>query len=247
MDTDVVLDVKHLGVTFGQSEVLSGITFSVRRGQTVALVGPNGSGKTVLLRSLLGLVEHTGIVSWREGLRIGYVPQTLEVDHDVPLTVQEFFACKGIGRAVAWHLLERLGLGADHSDPSHSRRHIAQHILPARLGTLSGGQLQRVLIAWALADDPQVLLFDEPTSGVDIGGTRSVYALLKELKKERELTVLLISHDLSVVFAHADHVLCISRNLVCHGPPRTALDRDTLESLYGTDVGYAHHAASHGH
>jgi zinc transport system ATP-binding protein len=247
MEQERVLDVKHLGVSFGATDVLSGVTFTVHRGQTVAIIGPNGSGKTVLFRALLDLVPHTGTVVWQPGVRVGYVPQSLDVDRDLPLTVAEFFSCKGVDRATTWKLLERLGLGADHTDPSHARRHIADHILPARLGTLSGGQLQRILIAWALADDPQVLLFDEPTSGIDIGGQQSVYALLNELKGERALTLLLISHDLDVVYANADHVLCISKRLVCHGPPHTALDKDTLAALYGTGVGYSQHSTVHEH
>jgi len=247
MERDLILDVRGLSVSFGTSRILSDLSFTVRRGQSVALVGPNGSGKTVLLRTLLGLVPHDGTVAWAAGVRIGYVPQTLTVDRDLPFTVAEFFACKGISRARTLDLLDRLGLGGDHSDPGHARGHITSHVLPQRLGTLSGGQLQRILIAWALAGDPTVLLFDEPTSGIDVGGQQSVYAMLAALQKERDLTILMISHDLDVVYSSADHVLCINRQLVCHGPPKIALDTETVRKLYGTDVGIASHATRHDH
>jgi zinc transport system ATP-binding protein len=233
MSPEPILSVSDLGVRFDDFVALRHIGFEVHRGELIALVGPNGSGKSVLLRALLDLVPYTGDIVWGDNIRIGYVPQTLGIDRDLPMTGLEFFAVKRVSRRHAFELAKSVGM-----QPATLRQ---------QLGHLSTGQLQRLLIAWALANDPDVLLFDEPTSGVDVSGQESVYDLLDRLRKERKLAVLLVSHDLNVVFAHADHVLCVSKDLVCHGPPKQALDAATLERLYGAPIGlYAHHNR-HGH
>jgi zinc transport system ATP-binding protein len=241
MPLSTILDVRNLSVRFGAQAVFSGLSFTVDRGQSVAVVGPNGSGKSVLFRTLLGVVPYAGTIRWAPGTRIGYVPQIVSVDPELPLTVREFFAFKNTHPADAITLLDRVGVGGDDTDRGHARLHIREHIMPVRLGTLSGGQLQRTMIAWALAGDPTVLLFDEPTSGIDVGGQQSVYALLADLRKERQLTLLLISHDIDVVFAQADQVICISPNFVSHGPPQTTLNPETLQKLYGGTVAFHHH------
>lgn len=245
--SDEILRVSDLGVRFDDVVILENISFTVGRGQTLALVGPNGSGKSVLFRALLGLIPHDGTVHWHASAKIAYVPQTFSVERSLPFSVSEFFGLKRITHERVVELLELVGMGGDHQDPAHGRRHIKQHILPQSLGTLSGGQLQRLMIAWSLADEPDVLLFDEPTSGIDIGGQGSIYSLLKNIQQERALTILLISHDLDVVYGYADHVLCVSRHLVCHGPPKQALDQATLEKIYGGEVGFTGHEHVHEH
>jgi zinc transport system ATP-binding protein len=113
--------------------------------------------------------------------------------------------------------------------------------LKQRLGWLSGGQLQRVLIAWALLDNPDVLLFDEPTAGIDVGGEETIYNLLKKLHSERNLTIFLISHDLNIVYKYANNVLCINKEMICYGVPATVLDPQSLVKLYGGDAGFYKH------
>jgi len=226
--SDPLLTVSNLGISFGDNEILRDISFTAHRGDLIALVGPNGSGKSVLLRSLLGLIPHAGTIAWAPNTHVGYVPQSVSVERSLPFTGTEFFAVKGIRPKRAAELAAAVG--------------IERSALRQRIGLLSSGQLQRLLIAWALANEPQVILFDEPTSGVDVSGQESVYDLLDRLRKERGLTILLVSHDLNVVYARADHVLCISRDLICHGPPRKVLNEAMLERLYGTPVGlYSHH------
>jgi zinc transport system ATP-binding protein len=229
----MILMVKDVCVTLGGHHILENISFSVRKGQTVAMLGPNGSGKSTLLRALLGLVPYDGAITWTPGVKLGYVPQALTVESSLPLTVSEFFDLKRCHQASVLHALRDVGLLEEHTDEDH--------LIHQPLGTLSGGQLQRVLIAWSIVDKPSVLLFDEPTSGVDVGGQQNIYSLLDRLKKERSLTVLLISHDLHVVFSHADEVLCINKTLTCSGVPSEALDSKALAALYGHHVSlYSH-------
>ena len=242
-----LLGVDNVTVVADGHSVLKHISFTAERGETLAFIGPNGSGKTMLFRALLSLVPYTGSITWKDGVRVGYVPQTLSVDRSFPLTVREFFACKHVQDDTIIGLLEMVGIGGDHQDPEHRERHLRGHVMDQRIGTLSGGQFQRMMVAWTLADDPDVLLFDEPTSGIDIGGQESIYALLEHVKRDRNLTLLLISHDLDVVSQYADTVLCVNVNLVCHGAPSTALNPSTLKKLYGESIAFPEHTTVHEH
>src|SRR5713226_10174676 len=162
-----VLRVANLGVRLDHVPILEDVSFHVRRGTTLAIVGPNGAGKTTLFRVLLGLVPHTGTVKWSGPVRIGYVPQNFVVT-DVPITVRDFLGFKG--GAGFEESLAAVGLG--------------RAVLPKRLDVLSGGEVQRVLIAWAVLDRPNVLLFDEPAADVDIGSEELVYEILNKLERE---------------------------------------------------------------
>jgi zinc transport system ATP-binding protein len=234
MEQSPLLTVEHLSVAFDTHHVLDDVSFTVQQGHTVAILGPNGSGKSTLLRAILGLIPYQGRVAWAPGIRMAYVPQTLTVERSLPLTVAEFFLLKNMRGTDVAQALRDVGVAPEPHD-GHS-------ILHQPLGTLSGGQLQRILIAWSIIDKPNVLLFDEPTSGIDVGGQQNIYSLLNAIKKERGLTILLISHDLHVVFSHADSVLCINKTLTCQGIPSEALDSKALASLYGKHVSvYSHH------
>jgi len=233
MDASPLLKVAGLGVAFGSQNVLEDISFTIQRGQTVAILGPNGSGKSTLLRALLNLIPYTGTIAWEPAVRMAYVPQTITVEKSLPLTVAEFFSLKHAGGSEVVKVLRDVGL-LSSDNPTDA-------LLQKPLGLLSGGQLQRVLIAWSIVDKPTVLLFDEPTSGIDIAGQQNIYSLLDSIKKERGLTMLLISHDLHVVFSHADSVLCINKTLTCQGVPSEALDSHALATLYGEHVSvYSH-------
>lgn len=233
-----ILSVSDLSVNFSDNEVLHNITFDVRRGDTVAFVGPNGSGKSVLFRALLGLVPYSGDVDWAKNIRIAYVPQHFAIERDFPLSVLEFLNFKEKRTEKITSALSSVGMSG--------KEHIHEHVLHKRIGWLSGGQLQRVMIAWSILDDPDVLLYDEPTTGIDIGGEETIYHLLNKLHVERSMTTLLISHDLNIVYKYASEVICINRQMVCSGPPREALDPQALQQLYGGHAGfYAHEHASH--
>lgn len=228
-----ILSVKELGVRFDNDAILKSISFDVQAGDVLAIVGPNGAGKSVLFRSLLGLIPYSGEINWREDAKVSYVPQKFQVDKDFPLTVKEFLEFKSKSRKAIMAALHSVGITDEH--------HITHHILNQRLGWLSGGQTQRILIAWALLDEPDVLLFDEPTSGIDVGGEETIYNLIKKLHDEKHITILIISHDLNVVYKYATSVLCLNKDMICYGAPADALDPAALKALYGEATFFTHH------
>ncbi len=225
------LEVRDLSVTFGKDQVLRNLSFAVEAGSTVAIIGPNGAGKTVLFRALIGTVEYTGQVQWAPKTKIGYVPQKLDIERDLPLTGLEFLRAKA-------HV--------SHTPPEEIHRALdAVGLTPAiagrPIGTLSGGQFQRLLVAFALMGRPSVLLFDEPTAGVDQPGEESIYALFRQLQREQGFTLLLISHELNLVYRYADKVLCLSHPMTCFGPPLEVLTTERLQAMYGAQVKFHDH------
>jgi zinc transport system ATP-binding protein len=198
------------------------------------VIGPNGAGKTILFRALLGIIPFSGIVRWREGIKIGYVPQKMDFDRQIPLMVKEFFLLKA--KNFFFPTKEFMG----HLDHELSLVGLSRDILNKPLGELSGGQLQRVLISWAMLDHPDILLFDEPTSGIDIGSEETIYNVMHRLQDERGTTILLISHDLNVVYRYASQVICLNKSLVCIGAPAEVLNPAQLVRLYG-EGGFYHH------
>ena len=223
-----ILEIKNLNARYGEQIVLENISFDLEKGDTLAVVGPNGSGKTTLLRAILGAVRHTGEVNLSQGTRIGYVPQKIDLERDLPITVKEFLILRG--RAVPEGALKAVDL--------------APSFLDKRIGELSSGELQRVLIAWAIIGHPDLLLCDEPTASVDMAGQKTVYELLHKLQDEHKLALILISHDLTVVYRYADKVLCLNRKQVCFGVPDEVLTPAELAKLYGGDRKFYHHAHS---
>ena len=226
-----VLEVSHLSVRFGATQVLADLSFNVAKGSSVAIIGPNGAGKTVLLRTLVGALQFSGTVRWSEGVRIGYVPQKLDLERGIPITAVDFLSAR---TAVA------------HKSTAGIRSVLTLVGIPLEvaqqpIGTMSGGQFQRLLIAFSLVGDPNVLLLDEPTAGVDEPGQEHLNQLVRRLQQNQGLTVLFISHELSVVYQNADQVLCLSRARTCFGPPRTILTPDLLRDIYGSEVSYHVH------
>lgn len=231
-----ILKVSDLSVTLDGDRLLYDISFDIQRGDTLAVLGPNGAGKSVLFRALLKLVTSSGTIAWAKNIKINYIPQRFTIDRDFPLTVKEFLEFKTKSRKTIYSALRSVGITDEH--------HIHHHLLNQRLGWLSGGQIQRVLIAWAIMDEPDVILFDEPTAGIDVGGEETIYHLIKKLKDEKDLTILIISHDLNVVYKYATNVLCINKKMICYGPPDDALDPKALKGLYG-EAGFFTHNHEH--
>jgi zinc transport system ATP-binding protein len=226
-DDEILLRVSDLAVVLDGVRVVSDVSFLLRRGEILTVLGPNGAGKTVLLRALLGTVPHHGTIAWKPGTRVGYVPQRLPYIRNTPLSVREFFALKPTARVDPHEVLRDVGLPEGFAD--------------RRVGELSSGQFQRTLIAWALAGDPDALLFDEPTTGIDLGGEETVYSLLSRLQRERALAMIVITHDLSVVHRLSSEVLCLNRRPLCQGPPVQILTPENLRRLYGQEVTFYEH------
>jgi zinc transport system ATP-binding protein len=218
-----ILTVEKLRVAFGHNVVIDGISFEVRKGDCLAVIGPNGAGKTVLLKSLLGLVPHQGEIRWSADARLGYVPQKVAADRQQPIRLADLLASK----AAVQHLPD-----ADISAIA-AEVGLSPQVLNVSVGHLSGGQFQKALIAFALLGRPNVLLFDEPTASLDELAEEHTYDLLHRLQHEQGMTVILVSHDLSVVYQYATQVLCLSKAKLCMGPPKELLTPAMLEELYG--------------
>jgi zinc transport system ATP-binding protein len=226
-----VLEVRGLSVELDGARVIDGLELEVTRGHALAVIGPNGAGKTVLFRALIGALPYTGTVRWAEGTRIGYVPQKLDIERDLPLTGEDFLHAKaavsGASRAEVRKALDEVGL--------------PHKLVEKTIGSLSGGQFQRLLVAFALVGRPTVLLFDEPTAGVDEPGEERLYELIRRVQLEEQLTVLLISHELNLVVRYADRVLCLSRHPPCYGPPDEVLTPERIEQMYGAPLRFHRH------
>jgi ABC-type Mn2+/Zn2+ transport system ATPase subunit len=228
-----ILDVEDLSVAFDGTTILTNINFGVPRGASLAIIGPNGAGKTVLLKALIGSVPSTGHIRWAPATRLGYVPQKLDLARDVPITGLDFLRARArIAHVPEGSIAEALAMVG-----------LASKTVNLPIGTLSGGQFQRLLVAFALAGQPNVLLLDEPTAGVDEPGQERLNELVARLQRERQFTVLLVSHDLPVVHEFATAVLCLGRGLgqVCYGQPREVLTQDLLARLYRSRVQFHLH------
>jgi zinc transport system ATP-binding protein len=210
----------HVCVRFGGNEVLHDISLSIAAGEIVTLLGPNGSGKSTLLRALLGILPVAqGRILRQAGLRIGYVPQRLTVDRTMPMTVRRFLSLPvRVGEDDAAEALTRVGM-AGHG--------------PDQMTALSGGQLQRVLLARALLGKPQLLMLDEPTQGLDQPGEAAFYRLIEEVRRDTGAAILMVSHDLHVVMAASDRVICLNGHICCEGTPRVVSTAPEYRALFG--------------
>ncbi len=226
-----IVEVNNLSVFYGKEKALESISFAVDKGETIAVIGPNGSGKTTLLRSLIGALPSKGEMTIEKGVSIGYVPQKLDVERDLPLTGEEFLnlAPKSKGKTAysAKEMIQMVGL-----QPAHLKK---------SLSAFSSGEFQRLLMAFALKTKPSLLLFDEPTASIDVGGQETIYDLLHRLQDKEQFATILVSHDLSTVYRYATKVLCLNKTQTCFGPPQEVLTPEELEKLYGGGRRFYHH------
>lgn len=233
-----LLTLNKISVSFGDKQVLKDVSFELNKGDIVTLLGPNGAGKSTIVRVVLGLLPPTsGSIKREPSLAIGYVPQKLHLDTTLPLTVKRF-------------MLLKLGVRQEHLLPALERVN-ATHLLDQPMQKLSGGETQRVLLARALLNKPDLLVLDEPAQGVDITGQVALYDLINQLRTELECAVLMVSHDLHLVMAKTDKVLCINGHICCSGAPDVVSNHPEFVAMFGyrgaQQLGVYRHQHNHQH
>jgi zinc transport system ATP-binding protein len=219
-EAPALVSLAGAGVRAGNRWLVRGVDLAVRRGEIVTLIGPNGSGKSTTARMALGLLPPSEGRSERmAGLRVGYVPQKVSIDWTLPLDVERFMRLTGpVAREEAERALAATGVS---------------HLRHAEVRELSGGEFQRVLLARAISRKPDLLVLDEPVQGVDFSGESAIYDLISQVRDELGCGVLLISHDLHVVMAATDHVICLNGHVCCQGAPTTVASSPAYQRLFG--------------
>ncbi|MEX1997954.1 MAG: metal ABC transporter ATP-binding protein [Candidatus Andersenbacteria bacterium] len=241
---EIAIEAQDLAVTLAGHPILEGLTFTVPTGQTTAIIGPNGAGKSILLKAILRLIPKTrGRVNIfgipheqyrRIAPLISYIPQKLMFDHSFPLTVRGLFALKARG------ILGMSAIDEQRMEQLLNLVGMTNHI-DHKISTLSGGQMQRVLLGFSLMDQPRLLILDEPSAGIDVQGQETIYTLLQRIQQEKKLTLLLVSHELEIVMQYATQVLCLNRKLLCTGTPREVLSNEMLQQMYGAPIRHFTH------
>lgn len=238
MASELLLNVEQVGLALQGHSILRDVSLQVRRGEIVALIGPNGAGKSTLVRIVLGLIRPGQGRIWRApGLRVGYMPQRLTVDNTLPLSVQRFVTLGGpASRARVQAALAEVG---------------AASVLDSPVQAISGGEMQRVLLARALLREPDLLVLDEPIQGVDLNGQYELYDLIGGLRRRRGCGILMVSHELHLVMAATDHVVCLNHHVCCSGHPDHVTRDPAYLALFGLDGAQAlaiyHHHHNHRH
>ncbi len=234
------IEMRDLRVEMGGVEILAGINAAVREGEITALIGPNGAGKTTLLLAVLGVTPYRGriiIRSNKRGSVLGYVPQYLDFDRGMPATVMDLLCLAGQRSPVwVWHqrsMKKRALVSLSWVE--------AEHLAWRSFGNLSGGELQRVLLAMALIEDPDIILLDEPASAVDRSGEEVFMNLVQRLHREKGITFLMVSHDITMVTRLAHQVICLNRMVLSEGKSADVINEKTLSACFGSDKGILTH------
>lgn len=226
-----ILSVKNISVSLDNIKILEQVSFSLGFGESLAIIGPNGSGKTVLLKSILGLLPKTGEVRWAKNVTVGYVPQKIDADRHLPITLSDLLSAK---RRI-------LQLPEKNCAEVCKIIGLTPTILETPVGHLSGGQFQKGQIALALLGNPQIIILDEPTASLDQSSEEHIYELIHRLQRELGLAVIIVSHDLSMVYHKIDKVLCLNKKVLLFGEPQEVLDPKNVKQLFGASIDYYDH------
>ncbi|MFA5320339.1 MAG: metal ABC transporter ATP-binding protein [Candidatus Omnitrophota bacterium] len=227
--------IENLTVRSGRNVILSGVNLHVNCGEVIGVVGPNGAGKTTLLRTILGEIAFQGRITFRVGgspsqsPKIGYVPQKLQLDKGAPISVSDLVA-SAISRRPVW-----AGINKDMSVKVGKVLSLfaAEHLLKRKIGDLSGGELQRVLLAIAMTPAPDLLLLDEPGSGVDVKGLALFYRIVRDLRQTHDISVVLVTHDLAGISSYVDRIILLNRCVIAEGDPKDVLSDEKLLEAFG--------------
>ena len=232
-----LIELKQVNVIFAEKTALRDINLIIYPNSIITIVGPNGGGKSTLLKTLLKLQKpSSGEVLYHDKVRIGYVPQKIHLDHSLPLTVSRFLRLsKGVNKRDVEATLTQLSI---------------HHLAEQNMQKLSGGEMQRVLLARAILNKPNLLVLDEPTQGVDINGQAELYQLIHQTQQALNCAVVMVSHDLHIVMADSKEVLCINQHICCAGTPETLSNDPTFMRLWGNQIAqnvgfYSHHHNHH--
>ncbi len=234
----LLLKANRLGVKSGERWLIRDLDIEINRGEIVTLVGPNGGGKSTSVRALLGLVAtDAGSIERKKGLKTAYLPQKLALESTMPITVKRFMQITGrLDQSALEMALYRASVASLANSP---------------IQTLSGGEFQRVQLARAISREPELLVLDEPVQGVDFNGELALYELIGEIRDELQCGILMVSHDLHIVMAKTDRVLCLNGHVCCQGTPSLVQSDDAYKQLFGSEgaslVGLYHHHHDHTH
>jgi zinc transport system ATP-binding protein len=236
--TNDAIQVKELSVKINETVILDNLSFTIPKAQVTSIIGPNGAGKTTLLSAILGMIEYSGSVEFCDGnnVKIGYVPQRLSLAKDSAVTAADLFTMTHQKKPVYLGTTRRCGVIAEE----YLNLVQMAHYKNRKLSVLSGGELQRVLIGLALSRKPSILIMDEASAGIDFQGSSALDDLTRKLNRENSLTVIMVSHDLSVVNRSSDHIVCINKTLVCQGPPEKTLTPKSIANAFGNPALHSH-------
>ncbi len=237
-NSQALITADNISLIHGDKVLLQDINITISAGEIVTLIGPNGAGKTTLLNILLGLSSPTaGTIKRNKDCRIGYMPQRLQLNPQLPLTVDRFLSLVN-------STLSSVQSSTISIDKALTRTGV-NHLQKTDMNNLSGGEIQRVLLARALLRQPQLLVLDEPVQGVDINGQNQLYQLISDIRDELNCGVLMVSHDLHLVMAATDHVICLNQHICCHGHPESVSSHPAYLELFGDTSSnlatYTHH------
>lgn len=231
--SELLLTASDLGVKFNERWVLKHVSFSIRPAEIVTLIGPNGCGKTTLVKTMLGLLKpNQGSITKAADLKVGYMPQRFVIEPTLPISVSRFLKLSNNALDASQELFHTLGIA---------------HLLKTELQHLSGGETQRVLMAYALLGKPNLLVLDEPIQGVDVGGQIELYHLIHQLRDYLNCGIFMVSHDLHLVMANTDRVICLNQHICCQGKPESVLNDPAYLALFGESAAHSLALYSHKH